>query len=134
MTPGAGTVLWQKAEGAVLCAVGLWLYAGAEAVLSVWAAIVVFFAPDLSLLTYLLGRRVGAFCYNLAHLYALGALGLAVGHLLQMPMWWEVGALLLAHAGFDRMLGYGLKSRQGFTVTHLGPIGRADRSTDRRPT
>lgn len=30
----------------------------------------------------------------------------------------------LAHAGFDRMLGYGLKSPEGFTVTHLGTIGR----------
>ncbi|KUP94477.1 DUF4260 domain-containing protein [Tritonibacter horizontis] len=123
MAGGAGVILWQKAEGAAICAVGLWLYAGAESVLSLWAAILVFFAPDLSFVAYALGRRVGAFCYNLVHVYAFGALALAIGHLLQMPIWWEVGALLLAHSGFDRMLGYGLKTTEGFTVTHLGPIG-----------
>lgn len=34
-----------------------------------------------------------------------------------------LGELWVAHAGFDRMLGYGLKSPEGFTVTHLGTIG-----------
>jgi hypothetical protein len=30
----------------------------------------------------------------------------------------------LAHIGFDRMLGYGLKYQSGFGDTHLGRIGR----------
>jgi hypothetical protein len=31
----------------------------------------------------------------------------------------------LAHIGFDRALGYGLKYSAGFSFTHLGRIGRA---------
>jgi Domain of unknown function (DUF4260) len=32
---------------------------------------------------------------------------------------------LIAHIGFDRMLGYGLKYASGFGDTHLSRIGRA---------
>lgn len=31
----------------------------------------------------------------------------------------------VAHIGFDRALGYGLKYASGFGDTHLGRIGRA---------
>ncbi|NKX38157.1 DUF4260 domain-containing protein [Tritonibacter mobilis] len=117
-------VTWQKAEGAVICAAGLWLYAGAETMLPIWAAVLLFFTPDLSFLAYLFGRRVGAVCYNMVHLYAAGIVTLALGHLWQAPLLWELGALWLAHCGLDRMLGYGLKSPQGFEFTHLGRIGR----------
>ncbi|MCG7622916.1 DUF4260 domain-containing protein [Epibacterium sp. Ofav1-8] len=124
-TPQPGALRWQKAEGAVICAAGLWLYAGAEAVLPIWGAVLVFFAPDLSFLGYLFGRRVGAICYNLVHVYAAAIVTLVLAHLWQAPLGWELGALWLAHCGLDRMLGYGLKTPQGFEFTHLGRIGRA---------
>lgn len=44
--------------------------------------------------------------------------------LLPAPLPALLGALWLAHSGFDRMLGYGLKSPEGFSITHLGRIGR----------
>ena len=124
MTRDQGLILWQKAEGALICAAALWLYAGAETVLPLWAAVLVFFAPDLSFLAYVLGKRVGSVCYNLVHVYGLGVVTLVAGHLWGAPLWFEVGALWLAHSGFDRMIGYGLKSVQGFEITHLGPIGK----------
>jgi hypothetical protein len=34
------------------------------------------------------------------------------------------GLIWCAHIGFDRAMGYGLKSTAGFGVTHLGHIGR----------
>nr|WP_312052333.1 DUF4260 family protein [Brevundimonas diminuta] len=34
----------------------------------------------------------------------------------------------LAHIGFDRALGYGLKSPEAFGLTHLGLIGPARRA------
>jgi len=117
--------IWQRIEGGLICAAGLWLYAGAEAVLPIWGAMLLFFAPDLSCAGYLFGRRAGAFCYNLVHLYAAGVVTLALAHLWQSPLLWEVAALWLAHCGFDRLLGYGLKSTQGFEFTHLGRIGQA---------
>ena len=37
------------------------------------------------------------------------------------------GLIWIAHVGFDRALGYGLKYASGFGDTHLGRIGRAAR-------
>ena len=34
------------------------------------------------------------------------------------------GAVLVAHVGLDRALGYGLKHASGVADTHLGGIGR----------
>lgn len=34
----------------------------------------------------------------------------------------------LGHIGFDRFLGYGLKTTEGFGLTHLGRIGK-DKAT-----
>ena len=36
----------------------------------------------------------------------------------------RLGLLWVAHVGFDRMMGYGLKESSGFNDTHLGRIGR----------
>lgn len=83
-----------------------------------------FFAPDLSFAGYLLGPRVGALTYNLAHAYAGAVACLAIGMLLSAPALLGAGLLWSAHIGFDRALGYGLKYSAGFGLTHLGPIGR----------
>jgi uncharacterized membrane protein len=89
-----------------------------------WLAVVLFFVPDISFVSYLAGSRIGALAYNLVHVYAFGAVLLTVGVGLHVPILTALGALWFAHAGFDRMLGYGLKSPEGFKVTHLGIIGR----------
>lgn len=76
---------------------------------------------------YLANPRVGAFTYNLVHNWALGlaVLGLAVAtESLPLAL---AGAVLVAHVGMDRALGYGLKLSTSFQDTHLGRIGR-DRS------
>jgi hypothetical protein len=36
----------------------------------------------------------------------------------------SLATIWIAHIGFDRALGYGLKYGSGFTHTHLGRIGR----------
>lgn len=50
---------------------------------------------------------------------------IALGLLYALPLVTGLGALWLAHSGFDRLLGYGLKSSEAFSVTHLGRIGKA---------
>ena len=63
--------------------------------------------------------------YNLLHLYGMGLLLAAAGLLmLGNGLLAITGLLWLAHVGFDRMLGYGLKEPSGFNDTHLGRIGR----------
>ena len=121
----ASLVIWQRAEGALvfLSSIALFVYLGSE--WSWWLVVLIFFAPDVSFVAYLLGPKVGAFGYNIAHVYALGAILLALGLSMELATAPLLGALWLAHSGFDRMLGYGLKSPEGFTKTHLGTIGPA---------
>jgi Domain of unknown function (DUF4260) len=83
-----------------------------------------FFAPDLSFLAYLISPRAGAIAYNLVHttIAPLALLGFAIlsgSHLGQ-----AIGLIWLAHIGADRALGYGLKYATAFGDTHLGYIGR----------
>jgi hypothetical protein len=112
-----------RAEGLALAAVATSAYAHAGFSWDLFAAL--FLAPDLSFAAYLLGPRWGAAAYNLVHStiapLALGAGGLALG----VPLAEAIALIGLAHVGFDRALGYGLKYSVAFGATHLGRIGRA---------
>jgi hypothetical protein len=80
-------------------------------------------APDLSMLGYLAGPRVGALAYNLAHTTP-PALALAVAGLVgESRPALGAGLVWCAHLGLDRALGYGLKSAASFRDTHLGRVG-----------
>ena len=80
--------------------------------------------PDLSMIGYLGGPRVGAISYNLAHNVATAIVVLGIGWLAAIAPLGLAGAILLAHVGMDRTLGYGLKLPTDFKDTHLGRIGR----------
>jgi hypothetical protein len=85
--------------------------------------LLLFLTPDLSIVGYLAGPRLGAALYNAAHSYVGASAALLVGMLRWEPL---LAAALIwtAHIGFDRMLGYGLKYPSRFQDTHLGRIGR----------
>ena len=117
-------VVWQRVEGLLVFLAGLVVFWQLDSGLAWWAAVLWFFAPDLSFLGYVLGPKLGGIIYNLVHIYAFGLIVLAIGMALTMPIVAGLGALWLAHCGFDRALGYGLKSRESFSETHLGPIGK----------
>ena len=85
-----------------------------------------FLVPDISLIGYLAGSRIGALSYNLAHSYVGSIVLLGVGFV-SMPALYCVGLIWIAHIGFDRSLGYGLKYADGFGFTHLGLIGKKKR-------
>lgn len=83
---------------------------------------IAFLAPDLAMLGYLGGPATGAATYNAAHTMVLPiALGVA-GVLAGADLALAVGLIWLAHIGFDRVLGYGLKLPEGFKVTHLARL------------
>ncbi|TKW67762.1 MAG: DUF4260 family protein [Paracoccus denitrificans] len=117
-------IIWQRIEGALIFVIGLWAYTSLGGGFSWWQWFLAFFAPDLGFAGYLLGRRVGAFVYNFLHIYVFGLVVLMLGSLSGSTLMMLLGAMWFAHAGFDRMLGYGLKTDQGFRFTHLGQIGR----------
>lgn len=83
-----------------------------------------FLVPDLSFVGYLAGSRVGAVVYNAGHSLIGPSLLAALGLLSGAPMVWLVTLIWVAHVGFDRMAGYGLKYPEAFGATHLGRIGR----------
>ena len=79
---------------------------------------------DLSAIGYLANPRLGAFTYDLFHNWAIGLAVLAVGLAVSLPILALAGAVLIAHVGMDRSVGYGLKLATGFKDTHLGRMGR----------
>jgi hypothetical protein len=82
------------------------------------------FVPDLSMLGYAAGPRVGAVIYNFVHHRGLALGYYTAGVLLGIPALSLAGIVLFAHSSLDRALGYGLKLPDSFNSTHLGRIGR----------
>ncbi|RWF36796.1 MULTISPECIES: DUF4260 domain-containing protein [unclassified Mesorhizobium] len=80
--------------------------------------------PDLSMLGYLAGPRLGAVTYNALHILIAPLVLLLAGALLAGPLTTAVALIWIAHIAIDRALGYGLKLPTGFQDTHLGRIGR----------
>ncbi len=76
-------------------------------------------APDLSMIGYLGGAKIGAPVYNLVHTLAgpllLIGFSLITARLSLLPY----GLIWTAHIGMDRMLGFGLKYPTNFKDTHL---------------
>jgi len=115
---GSGLVrFWLQAEGvaAFVAGVALYLQAGGAA----WLLIPLLLLPDLAMIGYLGGTRLGAFTYNLVHNWVVGLALLGGGAWLGSDALWLAGAVLVAHVGMDRALGYGLKLATGFKRTHL---------------
>lgn len=79
-----------------------------------------FFLPDLSILFYLRGPRVGRTAYNLAHCFLWPVLLGLVGVLGQAPLAQQAALIWAAHVAFDRAIGWGLKYEQSFCHTDLG--------------
>lgn len=79
-----------------------------------------FLVPDLSMLGYLINRSVGAIVYNGGHSYVSPGILALLGLALASPLLYSLALTWIAHIGFDRMLGFGLKYASGFGDTHLG--------------
>ena len=81
--------------------------------------VVLLLAPDLAILGYIGGTRIGTICYNLIHTFA-GPFLLIGYSCLTGSMWLLPYALIwTSHIGLDRMLGFGLKYPTEFRDTHL---------------
>ena len=106
-----------RAEGVALLALSVMLYRvnGGS-----WLLFgVLLLAPDLSMLGYLAGPKVGAAIYNAFHAYAMPAVVGALGMIFANPVATAVALIWFAHIGMDRTVGYGLKYPTAFKDTHL---------------
>ncbi len=112
---GPATLL--RAEGVALLALSVllyWVNGGSWLLFGV-----LLLAPDLSMLGYLAGPRVGAAFYNAFHTYAMPAVVGALGMIFAKPVAIAVALIWFAHIGMDRTVGYGLKYPTSFKDTHL---------------
>jgi len=98
-------------------ALAVWSYFALDGPLWLFAALAL--APDLSMLGYLAGPRVGSQTYNVAHTYALPAVLGAAGYWTDVAVAVLVALVWAGHIGADRLVGYGLKHESGFKQTHL---------------
>jgi hypothetical protein len=115
-------VMLQRLEGGILLALSLliyWKLAGPW----LWYVVLIL-APDLFMLGYLGGPRLGATLYNIGHTWLLPGILAAVGIIGGASFALDVALIWFGHIGVDRLLGYGLKLPTGFQDTHLGRIGR----------
>lgn len=118
----AGADVLLRLEGAAAFAAAIALYAHGGFSWALFAATLL--APDIAMLAYLAGPRLGAAGYNAVHTYVLPVPLVAAGMLTAAPAVTAGALIWIAHIGIDRALGYGLKYPTGFGDTHLGRVGR----------
>src|SRR5688572_5733260 len=70
---------------------------------------ILFLAPDLFMLGFLAGRTIGAHVYNAAHTYTTPLILAAVSYFTEQAALLGIAVIWIAHIGFDRVVGYGLK-------------------------
>jgi len=106
-----------RLEGALIVAFAVFSYHLLQA--SWLWFLLLLLVPDVFMVGYVWGNRVGATVYNVGHTYllpgALVAAGMATGTMALL----HVAAIWTGHIGMDRMLGFGLKDPTGFKDTHL---------------
>ena len=113
---------WLRLDGLVLLASALVLFAATHQ--PWWLVPAVILLPDLFMLGYLRGPRIGAAFYNLGHTGLLPGILAGAGILGGTRLTVSIALIWLGHIGVDRLLGYGLKLPSAFQDTHLGRIGR----------
>jgi hypothetical protein len=117
-------VIVLRLEGLALASVCIGAYGSLGESWWLFAALIL--VPDISMLGYLAGPRVGAGVYNLAHNWLVAVIWFAATWLLNgSNLALSLPIILGAHIGIDRALGYGLKLPTSFHDTHLGRIGKA---------
>jgi Domain of unknown function (DUF4260) len=104
-------------EGAVVFLAAILFYRHLHARWLIFA--ILFLAPDIFMLGYLVSVRAGAACYNFSHTYLTPAALIVMSLLTAKPILLPLATLWVCHIGFDRMLGFGLKYPTHFNDTHL---------------
>lgn len=89
-----------------------------------WLYVVLIFAPDISMIGYLINPKVGSVTYNIFHHKGIAVLLYLSGiYFFSSPLL-IAGIILFGHSSLDRFLGFGLKYSDSFKHTNLGIIGK----------
>ena len=104
-------------EGALIFGAALYLYRAGH--YHWWRFAVLFLAPDLFMIGYLKDAKLGCAFYNSVHTVTGPLLLLGGALVFGAPRYMPYALIWLAHIGFDRALGFGLKYPTFFKDTHL---------------
>jgi len=113
-----------KLEEAVMFALGIFAFSKLN--YAWWIFPAWLFAPDLSMIGYVVNPKIGSWTYNFVHHKALAIIIYLLGIYLNNEAFQFAGIILFAHSSMDRVLGYGLKYNDAFKHTHLGWIGKEE--------
>jgi hypothetical protein len=106
-----------RIEGAFVLAMSVFFYRSGGAR---WSFFFLFFLwPDLSMVGYLASAQLGSRLYNSVHAYIFPLALAGVASSQHRSALCSCALIWLAHIGFDRALGYGLKYPTFFKDTHL---------------
>lgn len=106
-----------RLEGVAFLVASIFFYRQSHASWVLFA--VLFLAPDLFMLGYLVNARVGAAAYNMVHTLFVPGVLIVVAILVARSEFLPLALIWTAHIGLDRMLGFGLKYPTRFKDTHL---------------
>jgi hypothetical protein len=109
-----------RLEEAAILAAAIFLYAHLHFSWLLFAML--FLAPDLFMLGYLVHPRIGAAIYNLGHVLFVPLALFVCAYATSHPLLAAISIIWFSHIAFDRMLGYGLKYPAQFKDTHLQHI------------
>ncbi len=109
-----------KLEELAMLLLGIYVFSTFN--LSWWWFFGLLLAPDIGMLGYLFGNKIGAISYNLFHHKGMAILIFFLGIYLENQILQLVGIILFSHTSLDRLFGYGLKYEKGFKFTHLGEL------------
>jgi len=119
-TGGVKSLLQLEGLAMLAASAGLYQHIGGD-----WKTFaLLFFVPDAIFVAYLFGPRAGAIGYNAVHTMIgpllLAGWGVMSGHQAALA----VSLIWMAHIGFDRAIGAGLKYATGFWDTHINNKSR----------
>jgi len=114
-------VIYQRIEAGFIFLACLYFYLHAHFNI-IWFVILLF-TIDIFMLGYFINNKVGAQMYNIGHSFIIPPILLVLGTVIHNNYLIAFSLIWLAHIGWDRAFGYGLKFSSGFKDTHLGRIG-----------
>jgi hypothetical protein len=122
ITPNGTARAHLHLDGLALLALAIVVYAVAEG--PWWLFLALLLAPDLFMLSYLAGPRIGSIVYNAGHallwpvvLVSAGLLGTSAS---ADSVVLQIGIIWAAHIGMDRAFGFGYKYPTRFNDTDIG--------------
>jgi hypothetical protein len=109
-----------RLEGVVIFLICLWFY---QRMGAPWLQFgLLWFLPDISMVGYFWGKKVGAIVYNIVHTYSFTFMLMVWGWFLKSELILGIGVIFTSHIALDRFLGFGLKHFTGFKDTSLGRL------------